>query len=64
MAPRRQDWPRLLGDLARQLDAGRIYDRDLISLSVVLNAVHEAFGRRIGAGRGQPAKAPRPHGQG
>lgn len=59
-APSRQDWPRLLGDLARQLDDGRIYDRDLLSLSVVLNAVHEAFGRRIGAGRGGPAQAPRP----
>jgi hypothetical protein len=63
-APRRQDWPRLLGDLVRQLEDGRIYDRDLLSLSVALNAVHEAFGRRIGAGRGQPTQAPRPHRQG
>jgi hypothetical protein len=63
-APRRQDWPRLLGDLARQLDDGRIYDRDLVSLSVALDAVHEAFGRRIGAGRGRFAQAPRPHRQG
>jgi hypothetical protein len=62
--PRRQDWPRLLGDLARQLDDSRIYDRDLLSLSVVLNAVHEAFGRRIGAGQVQPAETPRPHRQG
>jgi hypothetical protein len=54
----------LLADLARQLDDGRIYDRDLLSLSVVLNAVHEAFGRRIRAGRGQPAQAPRTHRQG
>jgi hypothetical protein len=52
----RKDWPRLLGDLARQLDDGRIYDRDLLALSVALNAVHEAFGRRIGAGRGQPTQ--------
>jgi hypothetical protein len=63
-AVRRQDWPRLLGDLARQLDDGRIYDRDLLSLSVALNAVHEALGRRTGAGRGQPAQAPRPQRQG
>jgi hypothetical protein len=63
-ALRRQDWPWLLGDLARQLADGRVYDRDLLSLSVALNAVHEAFGRRIGAGRGQPAQTPEPHRQG
>jgi hypothetical protein len=39
VASRRQDWPRLLGDLARQLEDGGIYDRDLLSLSVGLNAV-------------------------
>jgi hypothetical protein len=42
-APRRQDWPRLLGDLARQLEDGRIYDRDLLALSIALNAVLEAY---------------------
>ena len=47
-APRRQDWPRLLGDLAHQLDDGRIYGRDLLSLSVALNGVLEAFTRRSG----------------
>ncbi|MCU1482162.1 MAG: uncharacterized protein JWQ19_2948 [Subtercola sp.] len=60
----RKDWPRLLGELARQLDDGRIYDRDLLALSVGLNAVHGAFGRRIGAGRGQPTQALWPHRQG
>jgi hypothetical protein len=45
-APRRQDWPRLLGDLARQLDDGRIYGRDLLPLSVALNGVLDAFTRR------------------
>jgi hypothetical protein len=54
----------LLGDLSSQLDDGRIYDRDLLSLSVALNAVHEAFGRRIGVGRGRPAQTPGPHRQG
>src|SRR3954470_5671033 len=53
IAPKRQDWPCLLGDLARQLEDGRIYDRDLLTLSVALDAVHEAFGRRVGAGRGR-----------
>jgi hypothetical protein len=36
----------VLGDLARQLDDGRIYGRDLHSLSVALNGVLEAFTRR------------------
>jgi hypothetical protein len=54
----------LLGELGRQLDDGRIYDRDLLSLWVVLDAVHEAFGRRVGATRGRFAKEPRPHRQG
>src|SRR3954466_4425548 len=42
IAPKRQDWPRLLGDLARQIEDGRIYDRDLLALSGALNVVHEA----------------------
>jgi hypothetical protein len=46
IVPRRQDWPRLLGDLARQLEAGRIYDRDLLALAEALNAVHAAYSRR------------------
>jgi hypothetical protein len=36
----------LLGDLARQLDDGRIYGRDLLPLSIALNRVLEAFTRR------------------
>jgi hypothetical protein len=46
IAPGRRDWPRLLGDLARQLEDGRIYDRDLLALADALNAVHTAFSRR------------------
>lgn len=64
IAPKRRDWPRLLGELARQLEDGRIYDRDLLALSVALNAVHELFGCRTGAGRGQPAQTSRPRRQG
>jgi len=45
-APGRKDWPRLLGVLARQLDDGHIYDRDLVPLSVALNAVFEAYRQR------------------
>jgi hypothetical protein len=44
--PTRQDWPRLLGELAIQLDDGRIYDRDLKDLSVALAAVLDAVTRR------------------
>jgi hypothetical protein len=46
IAPRRQDWPRVLGELARQLEDGRIYDRDLVALAGALNAVHDAYNRR------------------
>jgi hypothetical protein len=46
VAPTRLDWPRLLGDLAQQLEDGRIYDRDLLPLSRALTAVHEAYFRR------------------
>jgi hypothetical protein len=38
IAPGRQDWPRLLGDLAQQLEDGRIYDRDLLALAAVNGA--------------------------
>jgi hypothetical protein len=43
---RRHDWPHLLRDLARQLEDGRIYDRDLLALAEALNAVHDAYNRR------------------
>jgi hypothetical protein len=44
--PRRVgDWPQLLIGLARQLDDGRVYDRDLPDLSVALTAVVDAYGR-------------------
>jgi hypothetical protein len=46
VAPRRQDWPGVLGDLARQLDNGRVYDRDLLALGGALNAVVDADRRR------------------
>jgi hypothetical protein len=59
IAPKRQDWPRLLGDLARQIEDGRIYDRDLLALAGALNVVHEVFGRRWASGGANP---PRRHG--
>jgi hypothetical protein len=46
VAPTRRDWARLLHDLVTQLDDGRIYDRDLLALSVALNAVLDAYSRR------------------
>ncbi|WP_177225107.1 hypothetical protein [Geodermatophilus obscurus] len=44
--PTRRDWPPLLDELARQVDDGRIYDRDLLNLSKALGDVLEAFRRR------------------
>jgi hypothetical protein len=60
----RNDWPRLLGDLSRQLDDGRIYDRDLLALSAALTTVLDAFGRRCGRDRGQLAQMPLHHRKG
>ncbi len=39
-------WPHVLGELAQQLEDGRIYDRDLTALVGALNAVQEAYIRR------------------
>ncbi|WP_409332601.1 hypothetical protein [Trujillonella humicola] len=44
--PTRRDWTSLLAELARQIDDGRMYDRDLLELSDVLSAVLEAYRRR------------------
>jgi hypothetical protein len=60
----RKDWPRLLGDLSRQLDDGRIYDRDLLALSAALTTVLDAFSRRCGHDRGQLAQTPLHHRKG
>jgi hypothetical protein len=36
----------VLGELATQLDAGAVYDRDLPHMTAALNQVLEAFGRQ------------------
>jgi hypothetical protein len=46
LAPTRRDWPRLLDDLAGQLNDGRVYDRDLPALARALEPVLEAYRRR------------------
>ena len=46
LEPTRRDWPRLLGELAGQLDDGRVYDRDLPALARALQPVLEAYRRR------------------
>jgi hypothetical protein len=46
ISPGRRDWPRLLRELGHQLDDGRVYDRDLAGLAVVLQAVLDAYHRR------------------
>lgn len=44
--PTRRDWPKLLAELARQLDDGRVYDRDLPGLARALGSVLENYRRR------------------
>ncbi len=46
LEPTRRDWPRLLGELAGQLDDGRVYDRDLPALGRALNPVLQSYRRR------------------
>ena len=46
LAPMRRDWAPLLRELARQLEEGRIYDRDLVALATALNTVIYAYSRR------------------
>ena len=46
VSPGRRDWPGLLRELGHQLDDGRVYDRDLAGLAVVLQLVLEAYHRR------------------
>ena len=46
IAPTRRDWTPLLSELARQLEDGRVYDRDLVALATALNAVLDAYCRR------------------
>ena len=46
ISPTRRDWGVLLGELAHQLEDGRVYDRDLLPLAAALNAVLSAYSRR------------------
>jgi hypothetical protein len=45
-APTRRDWPGLLGELAHELDDGRVHGRDLMALSAQLRSLLEACRRR------------------
>jgi hypothetical protein len=46
LVPTRRDWPALLGELAGQLNDGRVYDRDLPGLARALEPVLQAYRRR------------------
>ena len=46
LVPTRRDWPRLLGELASQLNDGRVCDRDLPALARAVQPVLEAYRRR------------------
>jgi hypothetical protein len=47
-APQGPAWPALLAQLAKQLDSGRVYDRDLPALAQALASVADALDRRPG----------------
>ena len=44
--PTRRDWAKLFDELTRQLDDGRVYDRDLAELAEALGRVLDAYNRR------------------
>lgn len=46
VTPRGPGWAPALAELARQLDSGRVYDRDLLALAQGLNEVLQALDRR------------------
>jgi hypothetical protein len=46
LTPTRRDWPRLLVELAGQLNDGRVYDRDLLALARALEPVLATYRRR------------------
>jgi hypothetical protein len=46
LEPTRRDWATLLGELAGQLNDGRVYDRDLPGLARALEPVLQAHRRR------------------
>jgi hypothetical protein len=46
LQPTRRDWPRLLGELADQINDGRVYDHDLPGLAGVLEPVLQSYWRR------------------
>jgi hypothetical protein len=46
LLPTRRDWPGLLGELAGQLNDGRVYDRDLPALARALQPALENYRRR------------------
>ena len=50
-APQGPAWPALLAQLAKQLDSGRVYDRDLPALARGLADVVDALDRRPGRRR-------------
>jgi hypothetical protein len=45
VTPARRDWPGLVEELARQIEDGRVYNRDLLDLSDALSTVLEAYRR-------------------
>jgi len=51
MAKRVTDWVELLEELAVRLDAGRIYDRDLMTLRPAVEELVAAYNRRSGPRR-------------
>jgi hypothetical protein len=53
MQPKGAEWPSVLGQLVKQLDSGRLHDRDLQALAVAVSEVLNALTRRLSPPRGR-----------
>ena len=49
--PKGAEWPAVLAQLVKQLDSGRLYERDLQALAVSVSEVLDALTRRLAPAR-------------
>ena len=54
LQPKGAEWPAALGQLVKQLESGRLYERDLQALAVAVSEVLDALTRRLSPPRRRP----------
>jgi hypothetical protein len=56
MQPKGAEWPSVLGQLVKQLDSGRLYDRDLQALAVAVSEVLDRSDTTVVASARSPVR--------